>query len=190
MLSVVETCNVVLSEAEDGPVLRREVGKGWGGVLGGIGGSILGAGVGGALGSQMDFGETPEGIPAGINPGTFIGAGLGALAGNIGGKLGGRYIGGKTISNPDEAADFNKMSHRVGYLANAQSHPLAVAGDVVCGLTVGRPLGTMGANIYNAVSDKGAAKRIGYGLPGRISTGLFFGPLTGIVKPDKVNPNR
>lgn len=148
---------------------RREVGQGIGGaILGGLAGYGLSS-----FGGDNTFSQNM------INS-----VGLGTLIGTAGGSLLGRKIGGNQISNPDEAADFNKASHRIGYLANVYSHPLAVAGNLING-----NLGRRGANLYNAVADNGGAAKIGYKTTGRLAT-YFMGPIAGIFKPDNVNPNK
>lgn len=164
-------------------VTRRQVGEGLGGMIGipagGLVGSALGHGIGSALGLPGEIGAS-------------IGGGLGL----VGGSILGRKIGRENISNPDDPADFNKASHRIGHLARAASHPAVPAANIVASTlasaTLGRPrilgAGTLAAGMYNYASPEGAAK-IGYKTPGRLGA-LFFGPLAGLVRPDQVNPNR
>ena len=142
-------------------VTRADVGRGLGGFIGRAAGATLGAAAG-----------IPGG-PLGILSGIGVGAALGGQAG--------RFIGGKTISDPEKSADFSKASHRVGYLANPVT-TWGAATDVV------NPALTGAVNIYNAVSDNGA-RRLGYQTGGRVGT-LLFGPLAGMVSPDNVAANR
>ncbi len=142
-------------------VTRGDIGRGMGGFLGRAAGGLAGAALG-----------IPGG-PLGILSGMGVGAALGGQTG--------RFIGGKTISDPDKAADFTKASHRVGYLANPVT-TWGAATDLV------NPNLTGAVNIYNAVSDNGA-RRLGYQTGGRVGT-LFFGPLSGIVAPYKIAANR
>ena len=145
-------------------VTRGDIGRGMGGLLGRIGGGI----VGGLTGIP--------GGPFGILGGAAVGRA-------IGGQLG-RYAGGAMISDPEKAADFEKASHRVAYLANPASTIYGAAGDALGG---GLGLANLGAGVYNATSDNGA-RRLGYQTGGRI--GSFFTPLAGLFRPDNVAANR
>ena len=145
-------------------VTRRDIGQGMGGMigrgLGGAGGAVSGFVLGGPVGA-------------------LIGSKLGH---SLGGQLG-KYTGGVVISDPDKAADFEKASHRVGYLAMPLTHPAAAASDVVLGPDVTG----FGAGVYNAALENGA-RRLGYQTAGRV--GSFFTPLTGLFRPDVVAKNK
>lgn len=119
-------------------VTRGQVGGGLGGFigrpLGAIPGLIGGLAVGGPIGGA-------------------IGLGLGSAAGGQLGKL----VGKNVISDPDKAADFSKVSHRIGHLARPMTSGYGAASDAL----IAPGLTNIGSSIYNAASDEGAAK-LGY----------------------------
>ncbi len=155
-------------------ILRKDIGAGIGGqtgrYIGGIGAGTLGLLLGGPLGAA-----------AGIGLGT-----------SLGGQLG-RIIGKGSIDNPDAPADLTKASHRIGYLAKANTEPVGAVGDLL--------LPGAGGSIYgglkNAISDNGA-KKLGYDGVGRAAYGIGgfvpwvqdVTPLMGAFKPSKIPANR
>ena len=88
------------------PVLRSDVGRGIGRSIGAKLGTLGGAALGLALASE---GPVFRGAP-------FALGGLG----NVLGRTIGGSIGKNIISDPNKPADFNKMSHRYGYLNNTE----------------------------------------------------------------------
>ena len=156
-------------------VLRKDVGQGLGGYLGritgGVGGALGGLSLGAALGGGLGSMGGPIGAAIGLRGGAILGGQLGKL------------IGRNVISDPERAADFSKASHRIGHLAKPMTGGWGVVGDIVHpGLT------TQIGSLYQGVSDEGARK-LGYQTGGRLGTALF-GPLAGIVSPDKVAVNK
>ena len=83
-------------------VLRSEVGRGIGRSIGAKLGTLAGGVIGLGLASEDHF----------FRPAPFILGGLG----NVIGRVIGGSVGKNVISNPEEKADFNKLSHRYGYL--------------------------------------------------------------------------
>ena len=162
-------------------VTRGDIGAGIGGqtgrYVGALGGGLLGGIAGGIAGG-----------PIGIAPGVIAGMHLGTP---LGGQLG-RAMGGKIIDNPDAPADFSKASHRIGYLARANTEPVAAIGDFLI-----PGVGSVYGGLKNAISDEGA-KRLGYDTIGRVAQGVSgfvpfaqdAAPLMGAISPSKIQKNR
>ncbi len=160
-----------------------------GDIAGGIGGQtgrFVGAGLGGALGGAIAGAALggPLGIPAGVLLGTRIGVPLGGQIGKL--------IGRNVVDNSSAPADFSKASHRIGYLAKANTDPGAAVGDFII-----PGLGTVYGGLKNAISDDGA-KRLGYDTIGRTAQGVGgfipvvkeLMPFMGAFKPSKTPANR
>ena len=165
-------CSQLLFESSksSSPVTRGEVGGGLGGYIA----RPLGF-LGGAWGGAALFDDDP--VKASIAG--AIGSGIGS---SVAGQLG-KFIGRKVIADPDKPADFQNAAHRIGYLARPRTSTYGAVGDLASPW-----LTNIGSNIYNAASENGAA-RLGYQGAGKIGN-LIFGPLTGIVGPDKVAKNK
>ncbi len=177
-------------------VLRKDVGGGIGGNFGRYGGALVGGLLGTAIGlgnsniSDLDNFDPDTADPkdiAKIVGGAYLGTGLGTA---LGGQIG-RSIGQASISNPDKPADFTKISHRIGHLANPNTKWYGAISDIV----LPGSGGAIGA-IRNATSDDGA-KKVGYGNVGRMAqilsvpTGFFdYAPLMGITDPEKKVKNK
>ena len=137
---------------------RREVGRGLGGytgsILGGLAGSLAG-GIGGMALSPNDNDAIGIGALGGSILGTTLGRGIG------------KNIGQRVISNPDDPANFSKVSHRIGYLDDPPKNILGLES--------------------NPKDLEKRLDKIGY------SDGIapyVFSPVTGFFKPNKLKENK
>ena len=164
------TYDEIINEGYSG-LTRKDVGRGYGGLIGSVALPLGAVGLGLASGDpQIQGAAILSAMPA---------IGLGKY---IGGK-----IGERVIKDPEKDLDEKSAAHRVGalYSTHAKGLPAALSSiPYLGGVAVG------GTNIYNSYADKGVANKLGYGDIGKLSNAFILGPLTGLATPEKLRDKR
>jgi phage tail tape-measure protein len=178
MISMIRIITEAEKKSKSG-YTRGDVAAGWG--------KLAGATGGGALGLNLTP-IVPIAAAVPYTAGEYVGMGVG------------EKLARETISNPDEPADMTKRSHRIGAMLHSGKNikKMAIGAGIgaAAGATIGSavgPIGTMGgANLgmvagglaANTIGVYKAAKKLGYGVAGRI--GSAASPLVGgFFKPKK-----
>ena len=174
------TYDNIINEGYSG-LTKRDVGRGYGGILGGL--------IGGGLATnfltlpafkKMIDTHEPE------DTGDFLrNAGLAAAI-----AAGSKYIGGKMgekmYERPDEKIDEKSKLDRIGALASLHAKGLPSAISALPGMSTASRLGT---DAYSSYADNGIANKLGYGNFGKFGN-LLLGPVVGLTTPEKLRDKR